>query len=229
MILLPQYPDFDGDSHLYTLPKADIEAYLATLDPEPLIPQPIPFINSGIVSLIDGFQGFEAIAFAGDHVYLTVEAELTEGMRGYLVAGQMIPGLREVVLEVVISEILPQTKHGVKVNEAPIAHCFGSDLKAQEPLPFLNIEYRVTDATSVDSNGRFWVINFYDPRDKNLQTDSDALADCFGWGASHSTYNQVERLVELQITNDGIGLTDTPPVFLQLLRNVARKDYGLGF
>ncbi len=250
LILLPQYPGFDGNSRLYALPKSEIEAYLATDNPVPLRPQPVPFVDSGITSLIDGFQGFEAIAFAGNRVYLTIEAELDEGMLGYLVAGKITPNLSEVVIETsVVTEILPQAKHdnrtdetlfiygdtlitlyevnGTRVNEMPVAHRFGFDLNAQDPLSFPNIEYRVTDATSIDEKGYFWVINFYDPRDENLQTDTDALTDRFGRGTTHSTYEQVERLVEMRITDAGVSLTDTPPLYLELLSDVSRKWEGV--
>jgi hypothetical protein len=250
LILLPQYPDFDGGSHLYALSKSEIETYLASDNPAPLSPRPVPFDDSGLSSLIGGFQGFEAIEFVGDRVYLTIEAELDDGMRGYLVSGQIAPDLSEVVMVAeVVTEIVLQGRHenrtdetmllyadtlvtlyevnGVKVNKDPVANRFDFDLKTREPLPFSNIEYRVTDATVVDEKGRFWVINFYDPRDKNLQTDTDPLADRFGLGATHATYNQVERLVEMRITDAGVSLTDTPPLYLELLSKVPRKWEGI--
>ena len=250
LILLPQYPGFDGTNQLYSLSKTEIEDYLATDNPVPLRPRAVPFIDSGRISLINGFQGLEAIAFAGDRAYLTVEAELNEGMRGSLVAGQMMPNLSELVMDTaVITEILPQARqenrtdetlfvygdslitlyevNGTSVNESPVAHRFDFDLKPREPLPFPNIEYRVTDATAVDEKGRFWVINFFDPRDENLRTDSDAILARFGRGSTHSNYNQVERLVEMQITDAGISLTDTPPLYLELISDVARKWEGL--
>ncbi len=86
--------------------------------------------------------------------------------------------------------------NGVDVNESPVAHRFNADLSVLDTVAFPNIEYRVTDATSVDENGRFWITNYYYPGDKELQTDGDVLAALQGgWGTTHLAYNQVERLV----------------------------------
>ena len=250
LILLPQYPRFDGSGHVYALTKAEIEAYLATDDAEPLTPLAIPVNDEGLSSQIDGFEGYEAIAFAGDEVYLTIEANTKDGMRGYLVAGQIAPDLSELVVETaVITEILPQTNqvnhsdetllvagdklitlyeaNGATVNEAPVAHRFNLDLSDVDSVPLPNIEYRVTDGTSVDENGRFWVINYFYPGDTALQTESDALGEKYGWGASHLLYDQVERLVELQMTETGISLTDTPPILLELPSDEARNWEGI--
>ncbi len=250
LILLPQYPHFAGDGYVYALPKAEIEAYLMTEDAEPLTPLAIPMNDAGLSSQIDGFEGYEAITFAGDVVYLTIEANTKDGMRGYLVAGQIAPDLSELVVETaVITEILPQTNqvnhsdetllidgetlitiyetNGVIVNESPEAHRFNLDLSALDTVPLPNIEYRVTDATDVDENGRFWVINYFFPGDTALQTETDALGDKYGWGATHLVYNQVERLVELQLTDDGISFTDTPPLLLELPSDDARNWEGI--
>lgn len=250
LILLPQYPRFDGGGHVYALSKAEIEAYLAADAAAPLTPLAIPLNDAGLSSLIDGFEGYEAIAFAGDAVYLTVEANTSEGMRGYLVAGRMTPDLSELVVETaVITEIRPQTNqnnhsdetllvdgsrlvtlyetNGEEVNESPVAHRFNGDLSALDTVVFPNIPYRVTDATSLDENGRFWVANYFYPGDTVLQTDTDALAEKYGWGATHLMYAQVERLVELQLTEDGIRFSDTPPILLELPDEEARNWEGV--
>lgn len=251
LILMPQYPSFDGGRDFYALPKAEIEAYLLGDAADPLTPLAIPVQDEGLSSLIDGFEGYEAIAFIDDEVYLTIEANTKDGMRGYLVAGQMAPDLSELVVKTaVITEILPQTDqnnhsdetllvdddklitiyetNGVDVNESPVAHRFTTDLSAVDTVPLSNIEYRVTDATRLDENGRFWVANYFYPGENVLQTDRDVLAALQGgWGVTHLAYDQVERLVELQITEDGIDFTDTPPILLELPNDEARNWEGI--
>ena len=49
--------------------------------------------------MIDGFEGFEAIAFDGQDVYLTLEADTKDGMRGYLVQGEIMLDLSEIVID----------------------------------------------------------------------------------------------------------------------------------
>jgi hypothetical protein len=80
----------------------------------------------------------------------------------------------------------------------------------------------------LDENGRFWVINYFYPGDIVLQTDNDPLVALQqGWGTTHLAYDQVERLVELQMSADGISLTETPPILLQLPSDEARNWEGI--
>ena len=84
----------------------------------------------------------------------------------------------------------------------------------------------MTDATAVDENGRFWIINYFYPGDKELQTDNDDWREG-SWGATHLIYDQVERLIELQWTNEGITFTRTPAMLLELPDDEARNWEGL--
>lgn len=251
LIFLPQYPFFSGEgSFLYALPKSDILAYLDGGATGPLTPQTIPFDAAGLSRQIQGFEGYEAIAFAGETVFLTVEAQTPAGMRGYLVSGEMGQDGQGVLLETaVLPEILPQTNidnmtdeallvvgdnlltfyeaNGQTVNQSPMAHRFTLDLQEVESILFPALPFRVTDATEVDENGRFWVINYYYPGDKKLQTDGDGMALPEAAGATHLLYEQVERLVELQLDGDALSLTDTPPLYLQLPDENARNWEGI--
>ena len=89
----------------------------------------------------------------------------------------------------------------------------------------------MTDATALDTAGRFWVTNFFYPSDRrSLRPAEDGLVARHGLGPTHSQSRTVERLVEFQLIERGIVLTDTAPVQLQLAaaaRNwegVARLD-----
>ena len=85
----------------------------------------------------------------------------------------------------------------------------------------------MTDATAVDENDRFWLINYFFPGDTDLRPLSDPLSQQFGQGTTHQQHEQVERLVELQLGAAAITLTGAPPIQLQLPDDEARNWEGL--
>jgi len=253
LIILPQYPGFSssgGDGALYALPRSDILAYLNGSNGDPLEPQPVTLNAPGLSAAIRGFEGFEAIAFDGDNVYLTIEASPSGGMRGYLVSGQISADLSELTLDTgTLTEILPQADlgnmtdetlvvagdqlltlyeaNGANVNASPMAHLFEPSLAAAGTMPFPTIEYRITDATALDAEQRFWAINYFYPGDTKLKPGVDAIAEQYGQGPSHATSEPVERLVEFQVAESTIILVDRPPIQLELLPDDARNWEGL--
>ena len=250
LIMLPQHPDFSEEgSFLYALSRSDIEAYLDGKSNGPLTAAPILFVTPDYEQMIEGFEGFEAIAFDGQDVYLTIEADTKAGMRGYLVRGKISPDLSEVVLETEVPvEIRPQADlknqtyeallvagdllltiyeaNGALLNENPQVYRFNKELKAEEPLAFPAIEYRITDATALDENGRFWVSNYYSGSDK-FDAKNDPIAEAFGTGETHGLYEHGERLLELQLTDSEIILSGAAPIQLELPNEDARKWEGL--
>jgi len=251
LILLPQYPTFAGQgSFLYALPKSAIVDFLDGRSAGPLAPQAIPFAAPGLADTIPGFQGYEAIAFAGDDVYLTVEADGRNGAMGYLVRGTIAPDLSQITIDAdSLVEIAPQTNrgntsdetllvngeslvtlyevNGAALNQRPAAHLFTLEGATAGTLPMAALEYRVTDATAVDGNGRFWVINYFFPGDTDLRPVTDPLSEQFGQGITHQQREQVERLVELQLGEEAITLSGAPPIQLQLPDDEARNWEGL--
>ncbi|HSR31602.1 MAG TPA: hypothetical protein VLY63_13635 [Anaerolineae bacterium] len=241
VILLPQYPDFDGegDGAVYALSKAELLAYLTGARPGPLEPIPVPFVAPGLAEQIDGYEGYEAIAFLGDRVFLTIEAETAVGMRAYLVSGAIAPDLSSLMLDTAtLAEIPAQSPlknqsdeallvtgdrlvtiyeaNGAEVNPEPVAHVFDMALAPAGTIPFPNIEYRITDATTLDREERFWAINYFFPGDTELLAENDPLAERYGQGPTHAQNVTVERLVEFQLSETGISLVDTPPIQLEL-------------
>ncbi len=252
LILLPQYPARfgDGGGALFALSRADIEAAVDG-DIATLHPRAVPLDDANLRNSIAGFEGFEAIAFDGERVYLTIESSPNGTMMGHLVSGSIKPDLSAIHLQAQPqADIQPQANlsntsdealiivpeglatfyeaNGTNVNPSPVAHLFDATLAPQGTLPFPTLEYRVTDASSVDAEGRFWVINYFWPGDKDkLQPATDTLAQKYGQGATHCSSDTVERLVELQFHKDGITLTDQPPIQLELLPKDARNWEGL--
>jgi hypothetical protein len=223
-------------------------AFLDGTQDGPLTPQPIPLAAPGLAQL-PGYEGLEAIVFDGEQVFVTIETSNGAPMMGYLVSGRITPDLSRVDLDMNnLTEIVPPVAlvnysdeallvvndtvltiyeaNGRFVNPAPLAHPFSASLEPLGTLPFPTIEYRVTDATEVDGNGRFWVINYLFPGDiPKLNIAPDAIGERYGRGPTHAAGETVERLIELQIGSDGITLTDTPPIQLELLPNDEARNW----
>ncbi len=247
LILLPQYPSRLDDA-LFALAKSDILAYLDGAGAQPLEPQPISFDDAGISSQIDQFQGYEAIAFAGERVYLTIESGRGADMLGYLVSGSIAQDLNALHLDAIPRPpIAPQTtldnatdeslivmddliftlyeENGASVNDAPVAQRFDVVLTSLDTIPFPQIEYRITDAAEMDTDRRFWAINYFFPGDK-AQAPEDPLVAMYGQGKTHSQHAWVERLVMFHYAESGITLVDQVPIYLEL-SDEARNWEGL--
>lgn len=261
LVMLPQYPErFSGekDGALFAITKTELLARLEG-DPTPITPRPIPITFSALKQKISGYEGFEAIAIRGNKIYLTIETHQTTGMASVLVTGMILPGLEEIILDAGKLEMInAQARianfsdesiclageslftfyeaNGAQFNPTPVAHRFNLDLTAQGVILAPNLEYRITDATPADDEGRFWVINYFFPGDTKIQPLTDPLAERYGIGRTHLQSKSVERLVELQWSGTKITLADHPPILLELLpgdsaRNwegIARLD-GRGF
>lgn len=246
LVLLPQYPQ-RYQNQLFCLPKTDLEAYLDGEQTEPLLPQPIPFDSAGLEAKIPGFEGFEALAFPENRVFMTIEAR-QGGMRGYLAAGAAAPYQDKITLDGRLLELASQSglenysdeaivifegqvltiheANGAAVNPSPLAYRFDLAGSPLDPLPFPTIEYRITDAAPANSDGLFWTINYLFPPDSaKLQPVPDSLSETFGEGPTHQQFETVERLLALQITPQGITLADLPPIQLQLLGDDSSRNW----
>lgn len=252
LVMLPQYPDWqrNGAPCLYTVSKADVLARLDDTASGPLEPRCIPFDSGGLEKSIPGFEGYEAIGFVGDQAYLSVETRQSTG-KGFLVTGRIAPDLSVLKLEAspMASLSLPASvsnagfealvvggervlalyeANGARVNQAPAAESFDRALSPSGKLSLPAIEYRVTDATSMDPEGRFWVMNYSFPgTSRAYEPAPDPLMARYGTGPTHARKPQVERLIELQVRPTGIVLTDRPPLQLRLSDEAPRNWEGL--
>ncbi len=255
LLLVDENPDIyrtDGNAGMfYALPKADILAYLDAADPAPLEPVAVPVVSADFTRAIPGFDGFEAAAFDGDRVYMSIEVwKSGSEMRGVLVSGTIAPDLSAITLDLDHTvELLPQTTltniayetlfvagdrlialyevNGAALNPAPFAYSVSLDFTSVEQIPFLTIDYRITDATALDADGVFWAMNFFFTGDVNQQTDSDPIVAAWGQGATHAKFPQVERLLAFQYTPEGITLAGLPPIQFELSGLVSRNWEGL--
>lgn len=245
LVLLPQYPArFDGS--LFAMRRADIEAWLAGELERMPAPRPVPLVAPGLDAL-DGFEGYEAIAFRGDEVFVTVEAE-TDRPLGFLLRGRVVGALERIELDVERRVALaPQSEIGNlayealavsgdrvlvfyetngKNNPAPRVLAFDTDLRPAGEIPLGALEYRITDVTEVDAGGSLWAMNYYWPG-ADWQPGDCPLASRFGVGATHARSRAVERLVELRVTDRSVEPAGTPPIQLELDPNAPRNWEGI--
>lgn len=252
LIILPQYPEKavpqSGVPSIFTLAKQDILDYLSGSISDPLTPQQYSFRAPNFVSQIPGYEGYEAIAFDGDQVFLTIEANHLGGMQGFLIAGEILPELKQIRLDgSTLTEIpmpvqifnyayetLVITKdqalaiyeaNGNELNPNPNAFSIARSSLTPMETGFTNIEYRLTDATDIDENGRFWVMNIFIPIEFWLYTDSDQLFEKYGRGITHTKFLNVERMLELQYDGESISLTDSEPVLLKLIDEANSRNW----
>ena len=248
LILLPQYPERfgEGDGAVFALSKAAIQTAVQTATT--LEPKPVLLNAPGLKESIPNFQGYESIVFHGDQVFLTIEAGEGTDMHGYLVSGEISADESEITLDVSnvveIPMAFPSDNHsdeailimgdsvltffeinGADLNPAPVAHIFDLDLNPQGTISFPNLEYRLTDAAADGNN--FWVINYFFPGDTDMAPSVDPLAETYGEGPTHAQQDQVERLVEMKYSPNGISFANSAPIQLTLDGDTARNLEGL--
>lgn len=191
---------------------------------------------------IPGFDGFEAISFYENSVYITIEADENGEMVGYIAWGNIDPISYEItILEKNIQKISTPIQIDNLSYESIIRHennllllyeANGSSLR-KDPYQLLislndfsskkikgpNIEYRITDATKVRKN-KFWAINYYWPGDKkNLKPSLDKLSK----NKKTNSDQTIERLVEFKIKRNSISLTRKKPINLILEEGNSRN------
>ena len=252
LIILPQYPgrfSLEADGRIFAISKGRIQDFLDGHSRAPILPREIPFVAGGVEKKIKGFEGYEAIAFKGNRLFMSIESKPGEQMMGYLISGEIATdlsalrlnteSLREIPpqahLENMTNEALLVVKdrvvslyeaNGVNINSSPLAYIFDPSLRGLGTLSFPQIEYRITDATSPDSEGRFWVMNFLYPGDRaKLKPAPDAWAATYGLGPTHSRSATVERLVEFQYTDTQILATRRAPIQLELFEDGRARNW----
>jgi hypothetical protein len=251
LIFLPQYPDRFRTSaygNLYRLSKTEIIDFLDNVNKDKLDPRPVSLTAPGIEEKIDGFQGFEAIGFDGDTVFVTVEAQ-TDTMSGYLLRGVIDPLEWTVTLNTGKITAIPMKKqlrnasyetlvlvpgkviviyegNGRNVNPHPRAEIFDRGLNYLGEAAFPNIEYRVTDATQIAPDGTFWVSNYFWISDEDIyQPAPDQLAAKYGLAPSHLKYKHEERLIKLSFKDNSIEFAPAPPLQIQLISNNYQRNW----
>jgi len=237
LFLLPE----NIGGYLFMVKKNELQKQLS-LKKKSIQPIKTIFNTPDYSKFIPGFDGFEAIAFYENNVYVTIEADQNGVMVGYIAWGSIDPNSFEITfLEKNIQKINTPIQIDNLSYESIINHknnllllyeANGSNLR-KDPYQLLislndfsskkikgpNIEYRITDATKVKKN-KFWAINYYWPGDKkNLKPSLDKLSK----NKKTNSDQTIERLVEFKIKRNSINLTRKKPINLILEEGNSRN------
>ena len=242
LILMPQYVN-ESKPRFYYLKKSTINDWLNGNKEKPLNPSKIDIIMPDYFNSIKGYQGFEAICFIGNKAYLIIETKNNDSMQSFIVKGSMDIKSKTLIIdpEKKVEILLPVNiknmgyesilkykyrlmvlfeANGINVNSDPKASFYNSSLKQKGHISFPNIEYRITDATELDDQGRFWAINFFWPGEKKrLNPGIDLVLNNTVKGETHQEFEHVERLVEFKIDGKNIYKTNSLPIQLKLNQN----------
>ena len=242
LILMPQYVN-ESKPRFYYLKKSTINDWLNGNKEKPLNPSKIDIIMPDYFNSIKGYQGFEAICFIGNKAYLIIETKNNDSMQSFIVKGSMDIKSKTLIIdpEKKVEILLPVNiknmgyesilkykyrlmvlfeANGINVNSDPKASFYNSSLKQKGHISFPNIEYRITDATELDDQGRFWAINFFWPGEKKrLNPGKDLVLNNTVKGETHQEFEHVERLVEFKIDGKNIYKTNSLPIQLKLNQN----------
>lgn len=232
LIVLPQFPhkwNLENDGAIYFVTKERLEKYIDGNNKTPIIGEKIKFIATGLDEIGKSRgSGYEAITFKDDTVYVSIESINGNKATSYLVKGIIYFDEKKIVLNAESKfEVKSQTgihnmgeetivefnesiysiheANGLNVNKLPTVAKLDNNLRKSEKINFPNIDYRITDATSVDSSGKFFAINYYYPGEfKMLKPQlSDSLKDY-----------AIENVLEFQILEDKIVRTDKIPILI---------------
>ena len=243
LFLLPE----NMGGFLFSISKGEILNAIEGGKKRPITPKKTRFKTPDYSSLINGFDGFEAIAFNKDKVYITIESEYRGEMVSYLAWGKIDSKSLEVVMDekdletirtpiqlnnlsfesLLINDeniIMIYEANGSNLRKNPTQSVFTHKSKNISHVNFPNIEYRITDATRIDNDERFWVINYFWPGDKKLLSPGeDSVLNKVKQGSSHFKSEQIERLVEFQMSAGEISISDTKPIQLFLESDASRN------
>ena len=235
LILLPE----NRNGYYFYIPFDEIMNTLRTGDK--ILPVQKTFTTRKLKERYPGLDGFEAIAFNGDDVYIMVEVRIDGKMAGLLLWGTIIPSTMEIdIPEENIMLIKPPAQidnfsfesltitdgqlimiyetNGSKTIDRPFQYVVNLDDMSINKTPFPNIDFRLTDATSVIDN-RFWMINYYWTGDKEtLGVPNDV---------------GIERLVEFKLGYNGIERSSSEYITLDNLDDPHNWEglvrFGRGF
>jgi len=236
---------------LFMISKSEIQNNLQKDNRKPIVARQTKFNTPDYSSLIPGFDGFEAICFSEDNVYISIESEHNDIMSGHIAWGTIDQktfeinispkNLKKVKTPIQINNmsfesILMHNDHALMLYEANGANLqrgayhilFSPNDQKISRIRSVNIEYRITDATKIDEDNKFWSINYFWPGDKkSLNPSKDLIFEKTPKGESHQNSNIVERLIEFEVKDNRIELTESEPVQLLLDEDSPRNWEGI--
>ena len=247
LILLPE----NLNGYVYIIPKKEIIQSLSTDNPNPILPLKNKFKTPNYSLLINGFEGFESIAFYDDKFIITIEAEEEKIMKSYMAWGKISPetlnmtitkdNLIEIKTPIQVKNMTYESALIYKNDVILFYEANGKNLQKSvfQPkislinnsityLKYPNIEYRITDVTSTDEKNRFWAINYFWPGDKKyLNPAKDKINENYDLNHNNKNSETIERLIEFEISKNKINLTNKKPIQLKLNDENSRNWEGI--
>ena len=245
LYLLPE----NATDHLFIISKIQIKEYLLSNNPKAIIPKKIKLISPNYQSLIKGFDGFEAIAFTDNKVILSIEVKTKENnMTGYIAWGTCNSSTNELYFEkqslkevttpiqiknmafesIVVHKnnaILLYEANGINLQKNVEHSKISLDDYSLSKIDGFNIEYRITDATTLDSDNRFWCINYFWPGEKDkLKPGKDIYLEK---NSSNHSLESIERIIELKIKDEMISMSGAEPIQLFSNSDASRNWEGI--
>lgn len=232
LIILPQFPhkwDNQFDGAIYFIPKVRIESYINGENRNPINAEKIQFVAEGLdeIGKRKG-SGYEALMFIDDTIFLSIESIRSDESSSFIVKGNIDFNAKKIVLNSDSKfEIKSQTMihnmgeesileyenniyaiheaNGENISKSPFATRLNNDLSKNEKVSIPNIDFRITDATSVDSIGKFYAINYFYPGEFNKLKPNLKEED---------KDKAIEQILEFQILENKIVRTDRNPYII---------------
>ena len=255
LILLPQYPSrlsSSAQSFFYYLHKKQIVDFLDGHNQSPLRPKKILVDPTALKKTVTFFDGFEGITCNQSKIWLSIEAiSLFGSYQSFVVPGRInFDGTASITIDdsritklksqsnlrnMGEEAIFVQDDNVIALHEIndsrmvrkPKAWRVDAKNSSLSALLFPNLPFRITDATALDSKNRFWVINYKYSGDMFSRHAKDDIASLYGQSESHKKYTNVERLVEFQLSVDGIERIERAPIQLKMNSAEGRNWEGL--
>ncbi len=246
----------DGNSYFYYLKRQQIERFLDGEDQSPLLAKPVQVNEKDLRKAVSIFDGFEGITCKGSQVWLSIEAlNFLGSYQSFVVPATISFGqsakididqeklvflssqseMRNIGDEAILNSHLGSVDGVIALHEvndkrvvkSPKARHISSADNSITEIEFPNLPFRITDASTLDEDNRFWVINYKYSGDKFSRKAEDLLTEQHGEGQSHKKFFNVERLIELELNDNKITLTDSKPIPLKMLDVEGRNWEGL--
>ncbi|GHA10617.1 hypothetical protein GCM10008090_20330 [Arenicella chitinivorans] len=256
LLMVPQFPErhvTGGYAQFYTLSKSAILDAIDDPDTARLTPTPLPLKEGTIRSIPTKFEGYEAAICDDTQVWLTIEGVNKLGHhQAWLVRGHRtgtdhqesielddlsvvslssyskIHNMSEEAIVKIGNDILSMHEiNDVRLGSPSQAYRYAPHNRSLSTVAFPNLPYRITDSTTADQLGRFWVINYLYSGDDFSREGRDPLGAQYGIGKTHQINYNVERLVEFQYSDAGIQRVKRPPIQLKLEGREGRNWEGI--
>lgn len=254
LVILPQYPhkiSTKGNGALLAVHKNVLLNYVSGTDTGSVSCRLVPFTATGLDSLLQSNgSGLEAVAFYNNEVFFIAEDRDSNSTNSVLLKGKVFGDLDSIVVDpnymteiesasdienfgdeaMVINKNVIYTIHEVNGNgivTSPHSSNFNTELQKIGQIPFPGIEYRITDATCLDEHGTFYVLNYFYSGDTHIKPKTDPIADRWGIGKTNQMYSGIERILECKLTQTGMTLTESPPIYIYLPNNTGRNWEGI--